>query len=279
MRESCSARSISSSMYSLAPRSTTVQAARAAVPLTYSSSPSPTRSSATSAAAPSHAGSKFSSPSMSAIVTTRVAPVALARRRASSFFTRRTAMHPASTKYFMHWSSMALVVRMTLAPASRIFWIFSLVMSSSRCRMSSTSFMSSTTTWMPICILCFCRLKSTMAIFAFSTRRGIAWEARTALSANPSTRCDSRELCPWHLSTWIAPTGYRATWRPFSVLSTRTEVTARTAMSAKKAESDPMILEDMEVLAAFIKISCPSWSTERTRFSLIYFIAALRAIR
>jgi hypothetical protein len=41
---------------------------------------------------------------------------------------------------------MPLVVRMTLAPASKIFWMRSLVMSISRCRIRSTSFTSFTTT-------------------------------------------------------------------------------------------------------------------------------------
>ena len=45
----------------------------------------------------------------------------LAMRRRSSFLTRRTAIAPASTKYLRAMSSIPLVVRMTLAPAARIF--------------------------------------------------------------------------------------------------------------------------------------------------------------
>lgn len=58
-------------------------------------------------------------------------PVALAMRFRSFFSTRRTAMAPASTKYFRHMSSIPPVVRTTVAPANRIFWMRSLVMSDS----------------------------------------------------------------------------------------------------------------------------------------------------
>jgi len=51
-----------------------------------------------------------------------------------------------STKYFKQRSSMPLVVRMTRAPVAKIRWIFSFVMSISRCRISSTCFVSVTTT-------------------------------------------------------------------------------------------------------------------------------------
>jgi hypothetical protein len=58
-------------------------------------------------------------------------PVALAIRRRSSFLQRRTAMAPASTKHFRQRSSIPLVVKMTLAPVSRIFLMRSNVMSAS----------------------------------------------------------------------------------------------------------------------------------------------------
>ena len=58
-------------------------------------------------------------------------PVALAILLRSSFLHLRTAIAPASTKYFMHRSSIPPVVRMTLAPAARIFSILSFVMSAS----------------------------------------------------------------------------------------------------------------------------------------------------
>lgn len=58
-------------------------------------------------------------------------PVALAMRLRSLFRTLLTAMAPTSTKYFRHMSSMPPVVRMTLAPDARIFWILSLVISDS----------------------------------------------------------------------------------------------------------------------------------------------------
>jgi len=54
-------------------------------------------------------------------------PVALAILFISSFFTLRTAIAPASTNNFKHKSSIPLVVRITLAPASRIFLILSVV--------------------------------------------------------------------------------------------------------------------------------------------------------
>lgn len=58
-------------------------------------------------------------------------PVALAMRLRSLLRTLLTAMAPTSTKYFRHMSSMPPVVRMTLAPDARIFWILSLVISDS----------------------------------------------------------------------------------------------------------------------------------------------------
>mmetsp|Transcript_23529 Transcript_23529/g.39204 ORF Transcript_23529/g.39204 Transcript_23529/m.39204 type:complete len:337 (+) Transcript_23529:630-1640(+) len=199
--ESCSARSISSSMNSLAPRSTTVHAEPFLQPRKYSSSPSPTLSSQTVWHSPRLAASNTSLPSRSAMVTTTLPPVALAMRFRSSFFTRRTAMAPASTKYFRHRSSMPFVVNTTFAPLSRIFWIFSFVISISLCRISSTCFVSCSTTSTPICILCFCRLKSRRATFTPPplTEDGIAGDARVQFSANPSTNSLSRALWPWLL--------------------------------------------------------------------------------
>lgn len=52
-------------------------------------------------------------------------------RLRSLFRTRRTAIAPTSTKYLRHMSSMPPVVRTTLAPDDRIFWILSFVMSDS----------------------------------------------------------------------------------------------------------------------------------------------------
>lgn len=63
--------------------------------------------------------------------TCALPPVALAMRLRSLFRTRRTAMAPTSTKYLRHMSSMPPVVRMTLAPDAKIFWILSFVMSDS----------------------------------------------------------------------------------------------------------------------------------------------------
>lgn len=65
------------------------------------------------------------------VATAALPPVALAMRLRSLFRTRRTAMAPTSTKYLRHMSSMPPVVRTTLAPDDKIFWILSFVMSDS----------------------------------------------------------------------------------------------------------------------------------------------------
>ena len=82
----------------------------------------------------------------------------------------------------------------TLAPALRILCIFSFVISISLCLISSTCLVSVTTTWTPICNLCFCKLKSKNAIFACTTRTGIACEAREQFRAKPSTSSLSKAL-------------------------------------------------------------------------------------
>lgn len=64
----------------------------------------------------------------------------------SSLGTRRTAMAPASTKYFSDMSSIPLVVRITLAPAARIFSMRSEVMLDSRSRICSSLEGSDTST-------------------------------------------------------------------------------------------------------------------------------------
>ena len=139
---------------------------RSTYPLISISSSSQTLSWTTSSAWPRNDASKVSSPSRLAIVeiiwaamstdpsvlklqiqhhnnritvyysgpSTRISnspPVAFAIRLRSIFLHRRTAIVPLSTKYFRQRSSMPPVVRITLAPADRIFWIRSLVMSAS----------------------------------------------------------------------------------------------------------------------------------------------------
>mmetsp|Transcript_9423 Transcript_9423/g.20862 ORF Transcript_9423/g.20862 Transcript_9423/m.20862 type:complete len:310 (-) Transcript_9423:411-1340(-) len=275
-RESCRALSISSSMNSLAPLSTTVHACPFLHPLKYSSSPSPTLSSQTVSHSPRLEASNTSFPSRSAMVTTTVPPVALAMRFRSSFFTRRIAMAPASTKYLRHRSSMPLVVRITLAPASRILWIFSLVMSISLCRISSTCLVSVSTTCTPICSLCFCRLKSSSATLTPPLRAvGMAGEAREQLRAKPSTSSESRALCPCDFSMWMLPMGHL----DLPSLSSFTVRAARTARSAKNLDSAPMILEDIEVVAALIRFSLPRVSALTTRFDFMYLTASFTASR
>ena len=119
-------------------------------------------------------------------------------RRARTLGTRRTPTTPASTRYFMQVSSMPIVVRMTLAPAAMIFWIFSLVMSASRCRMPSSFWGSEMVTCTPSAIRWRCRLKSSSAILALATDRGICWLARVLRRAYPCTRVLSVAERPWH---------------------------------------------------------------------------------
>ena len=116
---------------------------------------------------------------------------------------------------------MPLVVRITLAPVSRILRMRSRVMSASRLRM-------------------------------FSTKVGIPCAARVQLSAKPSTSWDSIADLPWHLRMLMAPTGYLV--RP-SARVLLTLITASTAILAKNFDSGPRILEDMEVVAAEMRLS------------------------
>lgn len=195
-------------------------------------------------------------------------------RLRSSFLTLRTAMAPASTKYLRHRSSMPLVVRITFAPDSRIFWIFSLVMSISLCLISSTCLVSVSTTCTPICILCFCRLKSSSAIFTLPCSAvGIAGEARAQLSAKPSTSSESIALLPWLFRMWMLPMGHLA----LPSFSSFTVSAAFTASSEKNADSEPMIFEDILVFAALIRFSRPRVSALTTRLDLMYLTASFTA--
>lgn len=136
-----------------------------------------------------------------------IPPVALAILLRSTFLQRLTARAPASTKYFRHKSSIPPVVRITLAPAPKIFSILSFVISYSLeekvietlsfhvnfkkkflplsyrymwalwmsvyifylCRTPSNCSGLSIKTWTPIFIFVFCKLKSKQAIFAPNT--------------------------------------------------------------------------------------------------------------
>jgi len=60
-----------------------------------------------------------------------VAPVDLAILLKSAFATLLIPIHPASIKYLFATSSIPLVVKMTLAPAARIFSILSFKISHS----------------------------------------------------------------------------------------------------------------------------------------------------
>mmetsp|Transcript_23288 Transcript_23288/g.88277 ORF Transcript_23288/g.88277 Transcript_23288/m.88277 type:complete len:264 (-) Transcript_23288:611-1402(-) len=193
---SCRERCTSSSMNSLAPRRTSEVERAVLQPRTKSSSWSPTRSSTTSSASPSEAGSTDSPPSRSAMLGSTMAPVATAMRLMSPAETRRTPMQPASMRYFWQRSSIPRVVRMTLAPAEMSFSIFSLVMSSSRWRMASSFLGSVTTICTPSCMRCFCRGKSMQAMRAPLMWEGMAVLERVLLRAMPGTTVDSRDERP-----------------------------------------------------------------------------------
>mmetsp|Transcript_41757 Transcript_41757/g.111907 ORF Transcript_41757/g.111907 Transcript_41757/m.111907 type:complete len:208 (+) Transcript_41757:404-1027(+) len=180
---SCSARSISSREYSLAPRSRIDPALWLAQPSMTNISLSPTRCSNTFSAVPSSDGSKTSSPSMPASERRTWPPVALAILRMSSFLTRRTAIALASTKYLRHMSSMPRVVRITLAPDFRMSSMRSFIMSSSRSRMAWSLEGSLTNTWTPMLIFSFRRSKSKSASLAPVTVVGIAWDALVLFNA------------------------------------------------------------------------------------------------
>mmetsp|Transcript_29993 Transcript_29993/g.40598 ORF Transcript_29993/g.40598 Transcript_29993/m.40598 type:complete len:239 (+) Transcript_29993:338-1054(+) len=173
-RESCTERSVSCSMYSFAPRRRIVAAFEALQPLMKMKSLSPTRCSTTSSAWPRQLASKPSSPSMLAMVKRTCPPVHFAMRLMSCLLTRRTAMMPASMRYFCAKSSMPLVVNSTLVPASTIVLIFSFVMSISFWRTRSSSSGSSMTMFTLIDMRCFFRSKSISAIFAGVTCVGIS---------------------------------------------------------------------------------------------------------
>lgn len=130
-RVSCIDLSISSNILSFAPRKMIDDELTTLVPLTRINSSSEIRSWTTSSAVPSNVGSNVSSPSKLAKDATRVAPVALAIRRRSSFLHRRTAIAPASMNSLRHKSSIPFVVRMTFAPAAKIFLMRSNVISDS----------------------------------------------------------------------------------------------------------------------------------------------------
>mmetsp|Transcript_11967 Transcript_11967/g.27347 ORF Transcript_11967/g.27347 Transcript_11967/m.27347 type:complete len:236 (-) Transcript_11967:536-1243(-) len=234
-------------MNSFAPRRITVAALLAEQPLMKMKSLSPSRSSQTSSAEPRCAGSKASSPSMVAMVRITCPPVHLAMRRMSFLSTRRTAMMPASIRYFMAKSSMPLVVNRALVPAPTIFWIFSLVMSISRWRTFSSSAGSSMTMFTPMDILCFLRSKSSSAILACLTDVTISCEARMVCKAYPfGRRVDSVLDCPCDLRTLIWFTG--CLLLP-STPVTRTALTASTTSFPKRSLSAPTNFEESDVFA------------------------------
>ena len=81
-------------------------------------------------------------------------------------------------------------------------------------------------------------------------------------------------LLPWALRMLTALTGYLVSFR---LLVDLTACIASTTMSAKKSESAPMILLDMDVLAMLMRDSRPRSSTLMLTFSFKYLIASRRA--
>mmetsp|Transcript_12259 Transcript_12259/g.20920 ORF Transcript_12259/g.20920 Transcript_12259/m.20920 type:complete len:203 (-) Transcript_12259:750-1358(-) len=159
-------RAISSHMYSLGPRRSTVLDLRFLHPLISSTLSSRIFSSDTESACPSMDASNVSSPSKSAMLDRMVAPVAVAIRFMSFICTRRHAMVFDSTKYFRAVSSIPLVVRITLAPALSMAMIRFLVVSSSCSCILPNSSESFTTMVTPSLSLDLRRSISKHAIFA-----------------------------------------------------------------------------------------------------------------
>merc|ERR1711991_218635 len=117
---------------------------------------------------------------------------------------------------------------------------------------------------------CLFRAKSNKAIFAFGMDRGMACDARVQFKAKPSTNSLSKADFPCAFRMLMALVGYVILPLGRSV---RTLETASTHIFAKKSHSVPMILELMEVRAAFNKFSFPRVSAFTTRFLLMNFTA------
>ena len=117
---------------------------------------------------------------------------------------------------------------------------------------------------------------SRQAILASVIRVFIACDATVQFKAYPFTNTDSNELFPCALRTFTAFTGYLVSLRLFVDL---TDCIASTTMLAKKAESEPMILLDIDVLAMLMSDSLPRCSTFVLMFSFMYFTASRSASR
>mmetsp|Transcript_8857 Transcript_8857/g.27832 ORF Transcript_8857/g.27832 Transcript_8857/m.27832 type:complete len:301 (-) Transcript_8857:395-1297(-) len=273
---SCSERSSSCSMCSLAPRNSTEHALACLAPWITRKSSSATRSSVTLSAMPRHAGSKDSSPSMFAKVVSSVPPVSFAIRRKSSRLTRLHAIAPASTKYLSAISSMPFVVRITFAPAARRSLMRSAVMSSSFARILASSDGSETSTCTPMCILDLRRSMSRRAIFAPLTCDGMPCAARPIITTYPLRRRESFAEPPCCVMMPTDLTGYFGL--PSSPI-TLTVCIASTAIFAKKSESLPKILELSVVFAHCKMVSVPSDAVLCASVSLMYFTPSRMARR
>lgn len=128
----------------------------------------------------------------------------------------------------------------------------------------------------PSFIRSFWRFMSRQAILASVIRVFIACDAIVQFKAYPLTKIDSNELLPCALRMFTAFTGYLVSLRVFVDF---TDCIASTTMLAKKSESEPMILLDIDVLAMLMSDSLPRCSTLVLIFSLMYFTASRSASR
>uniref|UniRef100_A0A1A9ZZ31 Uncharacterized protein n=1 Tax=Glossina pallidipes TaxID=7398 RepID=A0A1A9ZZ31_GLOPL len=171
------------------------------------SSSSQTHSWHTSAASPTIEGSKLSSPSILVSEVTNAAPVALAIIFKSLFLTRRTAIAPDSTKYFIQRSSIPPLHKTTLTPVFKILLMRSLVISSSRARIPSNLLGSLINTWTPIFILVQIDINDTYLAAGCSTSnnfRIVAPSLVTVTSPISSTNILSKPTGPKELLTMLA---------------------------------------------------------------------------
>mmetsp|Transcript_36845 Transcript_36845/g.86038 ORF Transcript_36845/g.86038 Transcript_36845/m.86038 type:complete len:265 (-) Transcript_36845:61-855(-) len=124
---------------------------------------------------------------------------------------------------------------------------------------------------------------SSMAILAPFMVVGIPCAARVALTANPFTMWDSIDDFPCALRTCTADRGYLYRVPPLSAEAATstifTDLRASTARCAKKSDSGPRILEDIDVFAELRRFSSPNLSTFTTSSFLMWATAAFSARR
>ncbi len=200
-----------------------------------------------------------------------VAPVALANLLRSFLSILLKPMILFFTRYFEAISSMALVVKITFAPALIISSNLSFKISYSRYLIFSKLLGSLTWTWMPMANLNLLRLKSRQAIFAFSISVGIYWLTLLILVTYPSKYSLSILHYPWDLTICTLLTGYF----PEDVFTLNM---AFTHISEKSLLSPEINFELIQVLATLINPDWPNSSTLILIWSFINAIAYLQAV-